>query len=107
MLMNLQIGDNVARRRKKAPTLAELHPDWVISDKVQINGRNVTEGTEVTITDVRGRFRFIKHVQTPTAEWIDVIGGPNGHKTFRSFRTEQVRRVHWKNKMRENAPDPA
>lgn len=93
----------MGKRRKKPATLAELHPDWVISDKIQINGRYLTEGTEVSIFEIRGRFRFIKHVQTPTAEWIDVIGGPSGHKTFRSFRTDQVKRVHWKNKMRENA----
>lgn len=93
----------MANQRKKPPTLAEVHPDWVISEEMQINGRNVSAGTELSITNEKGRFLFIKHVTTPTAEWIDVIGGATGHKASRSFRSDRVKRVHWKNKTRENA----
>lgn len=93
----------MGRRRKKPAPLSEVHPDWVVSDRIQINGRYVTAGTELSIIDERGRSRFIKHVQTPTAEWIDVVGGMSGHKAFRSFRSDRVKRVHWKNKLRENA----
>lgn len=90
------------RKKKRSNDLSQIHPDWVISEKIQINGRWLTAGTEVSITGERGRFMFMKHVQTPTAEWIDVIGGPTGHKCWRSFRSDRVKRVHWKNKMRGN-----
>ena len=93
----------MGRKKKKASSLADIHPDWTISKEIQINGRNVVVGTELSITDERGRFRFIQHVQTPTAEWIDVIGGPTGTRMFRSFRSNRVKRVHWKNKPRENS----
>lgn len=79
-----------------------MHPDWVVSEEIQINGRNVVVGTELSIVDERGRFRFLQHVQTPTAEWIDVIGGPEKVRMYRSFRPERVKRVHWKNRMRES-----
>lgn len=91
------------KKKKRSNSLEEMHPDWVISKEIQINGRNVVVGTELSITDERGRFKFLQHVQTPTAEWIDVIGGPTGTRMFRSFRSERVKRVHWKNKMRESA----
>lgn len=93
------------RKKKRSNDLADIHPDWVISEKIQINGRWLTAGTEVSITGERGRFMFMKHVQTPTAEWIDVVGGPSGHKHWRSFRSERVKRVHWKNKMRGNTDE--
>lgn len=91
------------RKKKDKPSISSVHPDWVISEEIQINGRNVVAGTELSITSERGRFKFVKHVQTPTAEWIDVIGGPERHKIFRSFRTDRVKRVHWKNRMRDSA----
>jgi hypothetical protein len=93
----------MGRKKKKANSLADMHPDWIISNEIQINGRNVVVGTELSITDERGRFRFIQHVQTPTTEWIDVIGGPTGTRMFRSFRSNRVKRVHWKNKLRESS----
>jgi len=92
----------MGRRKKKISNLAEAHPDWVVSEEIQINGRNVVVGTELSISNERGRFKFIKHVKTPTAEWIDVIGGPEKYRMCRSFRLDRVRRVHWKNKMRES-----
>jgi len=90
------------RKKKQSNTLAEVHPDWVVSEEVQINGRNVVVGTELSITEERGRFKFLKHVKTPTAEWIDVIGGPEKYRMCRSFRPDRVKRVHWKTKMRES-----
>lgn len=97
----------MARRKKfdHEENFRSLHPDWVISDKIQINGRYVTPGTELSISGERGRYRFIQHVQTSTAEWIDVIGGPANYKAMRSFRPDRVRRVHWKNKLRESSDD--
>lgn len=90
----------MGRKKKKANSLADVHPDWIVSEEMQINGRNVVVGTELSITNERGRFKFIKYVQTPTAEWIDVIGGPEKCRMCRSFRPDRVKRVHWKNKMR-------
>lgn len=93
------------RKKKRSNSLEEVHPDWVVTDEMQINGRYVVAGTELSIENERGRFVFVKHVQTPTAEWVDVIGGPKGVRVFRSFRTEKVKRVHWKNKLRESFKD--
>lgn len=89
-------------KKKRSNPIEEVHPDWIISDSIQINGRYVNVGTELSIENERGRFRFLKHVQTPTAEWIDVVGGATGHKSYRSFRPDRVKRVHWKNKLRES-----
>lgn len=99
------MGRKKKQRQTHEERFAEMHPDWVVTEKIQINGRWVSQGTELSITDERGRFRFIQHVKTPTAEWIDVIGGYANYKAFRSFRPERVRRVHWKNKTRENDND--
>lgn len=90
------------RKKKVGNSIEEVHPDWVVSDEMQIHGRNVTPGTELSISSERGRFRFIKHVKTPTAEWIDVIGGYKNYRMFRSFRVERVRTVHWKRKLRDS-----
>lgn len=99
----------MGRRRKDKQTpeerFAEMHPDWVVTEKIQVNGRWVSAGTELSITNERGRFRFLRHIKTSTAEWIDVIGGPSNYKAFRSFRPDRVRRVHWKNKLRESDND--
>lgn len=92
----------MGRKKKKTKDISEVHPDWVISEEMQINGRNVVAGTELSILGERGRFKFVKHVKTAEVEWIDVVGGPEKHKAFRSFRPERVKRVHWKNKMRES-----
>jgi hypothetical protein len=89
-------------KKKKINLLSDIHPDWIVTEEIQINGRNVVVGTELSITEERGRFKFIKYVKTPTAEWIDVVGGVSGHKSFRSFRPERVKRVHWKNRLRES-----
>jgi Na+-transporting NADH:ubiquinone oxidoreductase subunit NqrF len=65
---------------------------------MQINGRNVTKGTELKISGERGRFRFVQFVKTDKEiEWIDVWGGPKGAETMRSFKLDRVKRVHYKN----------
>ena len=84
-------------RRKKREKQDDPAKDWEVSYEMQINGRYVEPGTELKIAGVRGRFRFIKHVLTSTAEWIDVWGGPKHAEQWRSFRTDQVKRVHYKN----------
>jgi hypothetical protein len=92
--------------RKKNPVQREerLNPSshWVISEEWTANGRNLAKGTELSIRDERGRFQFVRHVYNPRldVEWIDVVGGPNGTKQYRSFHPERIKRVHWKNKIR-------
>lgn len=71
--------------------------NWIVSTEIQINGRHVIPGTELKIKGERGRFRFLKHVQTETSEWIDVIGGPKGTDQWRSFYPDRVKTVHYKN----------
>ena len=88
----------MARRRKVSPEeITGSVKDWEVSYEMQINGRKVESGTELKIKGERGRFRFIKHVTTPTTEWIDVWGGPKHAPAWRSFATEKVARVHYKN----------
>lgn len=84
-------------RRKKREKQDDPSRDWEISYEMQINGRYVEPGTELKIEGQRGRFRFMQHVLTATAEWIDVWGGPKGAESTRSFRTDKVKRVHYKN----------
>ena len=92
--------------RKKKPSVISTRNDpsahWVISEEWVANGRNLVKGTELSIRDERGRFQFVRHVYNPRldVEWIDVVGGPNGSKQYRSFNPHRIKRVHWKNKIR-------
>ena len=86
-------------KKKKVVT----HPtSWIVSNEIQVNGRIVSVGTEVSISGESGRFRFMKHVKTDTAEWIDVIGGKKGYSVYRSFTVDRVKTVHYKNKTDKN-----
>lgn len=91
--------------RKKKPRKVEEHypEDWVISYSLIGNGRYIWPGTELTITGLKGRYRFIKHVKTSTAEWIDVVGGAKGRSMTRSVHPSRVKTVHRVNKTRENS----
>jgi hypothetical protein len=88
-------------RKKKVLELV-LPEGWVVSNKIQINGRNVSRGTEISIQGESGRFRFLKHVKSGSREWVDVIGGKRGYEAFRSFDISRVKRVHSKNRTRHN-----
>jgi len=91
-------------RRKKTETVSAPKPNdgWIIEEEIQINGRNVIKGTELKIKGERGRFRFNRRVNTGTAIWIDVWGGPKGAESMRSFREERIKTVHYKNKTDHN-----
>lgn len=94
-------------RRIVKPQVNPLPPGWVVSETFVWNGRHISRGTELSITGEKGRFRFIKHVNNGSNEWIDVVGGATrkrGDKS-RSFRPERIKTVHWKNKTRENLRD--
>jgi hypothetical protein len=88
---------------RKKQTVKEDNPSeqWVISESILVNGRHVDAGTELTIKDERGRFKFVRHVYNPRldVEWVDVVGGAKGARQYRSFRQDKIKRVHYKNKM--------
>jgi hypothetical protein len=87
---------------KKAFTPPPLPEDWTVHTEWKSEGgRIIVAGTEISITDEPGRFRFIKAVTRPNGvQWIDVVGGKEGHTTFRSFHPSRIKRVHWKSVMR-------
>lgn len=90
-------------RRKTKKITPDLSAEWEKLNSIQINGRNVTLGTELKISGERGRFRFIKYVKTPQgAEWIDVWGGPKNCEQWRSFTLDRVKTVHYKNQTVQN-----
>lgn len=66
-------------------------------EAIKINHRNVEPGTELSIEGERGRFRFLRLVNSETSEWIDVVD--KDHK-IRSFYPDRVKRVHYKKKLR-------
>jgi hypothetical protein len=84
-------------KRKNQIETVDANAHWVVSEQMTINGRHVHRGTEISISGERGRFIFFKHVINGEKEWIDVV---DKSKSFRSFRVEQVKRVHYKNKTR-------
>lgn len=86
---------------RKASKIPPPPDGWVIETEVSINGRRVTPGTELSITGVRGRFRFIRQVTTPSTCWLDVIA-PEPHKMQRSFHPDKVKTVHRLDRTREN-----
>jgi len=94
------------RRRKKTTEPSNPTPNptahWITSSEIVIHGRHVKQGSELSIKGERGRFNFIKHVLNPKtgSEWVDVVGGPAGYKTLRSFHVDKIRRVHNKVKTR-------
>lgn len=93
----------MGRRKKVVDAGPKPNDHWVYEKEIQINGRNVSPGTELKITGERGRFRFIQHVTNHNGvTWVDVWGGPKGSENCRSFRVERVKRVHYKNQTVEN-----
>lgn len=89
-------------RKKKVVKEDNPSEAWVITESIMVNGRHVDAGTEVSIKDERGRFKFVRHVYNPRldVEWVDVVGGTKGSRQYRSFRQDRIKRVHYKNKMR-------
>ena len=87
------------KKKETVPQAPRPCDSWEILTEMQINGRHVIKGTELKISNERGRFRFIKYVKTQTgAEWVDVVGGPKGAECWRSFSLDRVKTVHYKNK---------
>lgn len=91
------------KRKASEPLVPRPNADWQYTTEIQVNGRNISPGTELKIVGERGRFRFIRLVNNGKgAEWIDVWGGPKGAEQWRSFRTDRIKRVHYKNQTIEN-----
>jgi hypothetical protein len=86
-------------RKKKSSEVETVRPNatWTYTTEIQINGRHVAQGTELKIAGERGRFRFMRVVNTGEREWVDCWGGPKGSEQWRSFTLEKVKRVHYKN----------
>lgn len=89
-------------RKKRVVEAPKPNDNWTITTELHINNRVVTPGTELKIQGESGRFRFIKHVDTGSAEWIDVWGGKKGMENIRSFAQERVKTVHSKNQTYQN-----
>lgn len=87
----------MSRKKLEASENILQNKGWVVKTEIQINGRNVVKGTELKIKGQRGRYRFIKHVQTPDTEWVDVWGGTKGAENWKSFSLDRIKTVHVKN----------
>lgn len=85
-------------KKQQGEKLDDLGWKFVRSVEWKHNGRIVERGTELSIAG-RGRMKFLEHVTNMDsgAEWVDCV---DKNKSIRSFRPEQVKRVHYKNKMR-------
>ena len=85
-------------KKQQGEKLDDLGWKFVRSIQWKHNGRLVERGTELSIVK-HGRVKFLEHVVNTDsgAEWIDCV---DKNKSIRSFRPEQVKRVHYKNKMR-------
>lgn len=68
------------RRKSNKPQEPRPNDDWVQSEEYEANGRKIQRDTELSIEGESGRYRFRRHVRNPKngAEWIDVVGGPQG-----------------------------
>jgi len=86
------------KRGKSAEKLDDLGWKFRRSIEWKHNGRLVERGTELSIVG-RGRMKFLEHVvnMDSGAEWVDCV---DKNKSIRSFRPEQVKRVHYKKKLR-------
>lgn len=89
----------MARKKTLVPVAPKPCDKWVVLTEIQVNGRYVSKGTELKISGVRGRYRFIKQVTTEKGiTWVDVYGGTKGYECIRSFSPDQIKTVHSKNK---------
>ena len=88
-----------SRGRLTDHELSHVNPSigWVIETDIQINGRHVTPGTQLTINGESNRVEFVRKVYNPRngATWIDARQSGR----HRSFYIEDVKRVHSKKRV--------
>lgn len=82
------------RRKKIVPAIPH---GWTVTDEIQINGRYLRPGTEFKVAGQRGRFRFTRHVTTPTSTWVDARTSDG---RFKSFDPDRIKTVHVKTRLR-------
>lgn len=66
------------------------------SDTLELVGvGSFVAGTLFSLKGCHGRFKFQKYVKNERngKEWVEAIGGIAGHKEFRAFRPDQIRRI--------------
>ena len=85
-------------KKQQGQKLDDLGWKFSRSTEWKHNGRAVDRGTEISIVGA-GRMKFLEYVvnNDSGAEWVDCV---DKNKSIRSFRPEQVKRVHYKNKLR-------
>lgn len=60
----------------------------------EFNGKTMIPGTEFAVKGERGgRFHFVSHVILGENQWINCVGGKQGHHMFRAFRPERIARI--------------
>lgn len=66
------------------------------STETMANGRHLTQGMEVSIRGLSGRFRFLAEVtNTRSGEtWVEVLGPLGVDPMFRGFPPTRIRTVH-------------
>lgn len=70
---------------------------------MKVHGRVLEKGTEVSIKNERGRFRFVEIF--PGDGSGTFYGGAHGHEMFRSFHLDRIKTVHRIDKTRANVKD--
>ncbi len=90
-------------KKKIQENAPKPNDNWIYETEILVNGRKVVPGTELSIHDERGRFRFVRQVTTEKQIcWIDVISEVKGSEAFRSFYPSKIKRVHYKNQTLAN-----
>lgn len=86
-------------KKAKAPIGPRPNDGWIYTTEIQVNGRTVLPGTELKISGERGRFRFIRQIDTGKVTWVDVFDTNN---MIRSFYPDRIQTVHVKNRTTAN-----
>lgn len=81
-------------RGTRSPWMPEGAEEMALAD----SGRWLRSGSEISVKNEPGRFivRWIK------GDEVTVFGGRSGHEAWRTFRMDDIRRVHTKQKLRGN-----
>lgn len=82
----------MARRLKKYETRwGTAPPNQTWHESLSLHKRNVSLNTRLKFAGERGEFRFIKYVEHPNGDWIDVWDKNGAWRAFRADRLKQVK----------------